>query len=173
MIDTVPDENVTAPIVALTRSPAVPLNVRRMFWPGTVVEALTLDPPGVIGPPASGGTSYSVNVAEPVASLCGSMKIAYVPAVGRTVVSTKALPVPMYRFVTSPVPSGLRIETSASENVTPENCTLTRWPAAPANVMRPFWPGTEIERDEDGPPGVIVPPASGGTSYRFSVIEPV
>ena len=57
MIDAVPDEKVTEPIVALTRSPAVPLNVSRMFCPGTVVEAVTLGPPGVIGPPASGGTS--------------------------------------------------------------------------------------------------------------------
>ena len=46
MIEAVPDENVTEPIVALTRSPVVPLNVSRMFWPGTVVEAVTLGPPG-------------------------------------------------------------------------------------------------------------------------------
>src|SRR2546421_8568319 len=131
-IEAGPDENVTEPIVALTRSPAVPLNVSRMFCPGTVVEAVRLGPPGAIGPPASGGTSYSLSVAEPVAAPCGSSTIAYVPAVGSVVASKKALPVPMYRLEPGEVPSGLRIDTMANEIVTLDKSTLIRWPAAPA-----------------------------------------
>src|SRR5207237_1312196 len=66
---------VTDEIFMLTRWPAVPLKVRRPFCPGTVVEIETGGPPGVIAPPASGGTSYSASVAEPVAAPCGSIVI--------------------------------------------------------------------------------------------------
>ena len=50
----------------LTRWPAVPLKVRFIFWPGTVVPSVTAAPPGVIVAVGSDGTSYNWNVALPV-----------------------------------------------------------------------------------------------------------
>ena len=50
----------------LTRWPAVPLKVRLIFWPGTVVPSVTGEPPGVIVAVGSDGTLYNWNVALPI-----------------------------------------------------------------------------------------------------------
>src|SRR2546425_7185668 len=130
-------------------------------------------PPGVKVPLTSAGTSYRVNVAEPVVVLGGSTTIAYVPALGRVRASMKPPPVPKNEFPPTDLPSGPTIDAVADENVTDVIFTLTRCPALALKVSRPFCPGVVVEIEAGGPPGVIAPPASGGTLYRVNVADPV
>src|SRR5215813_966938 len=167
----VADEYDTLEILRLTRCPAVAANVSWAFWPGAVVVTVTGAPPSVTDPPASGGTLYTCTVAEPVDRPLGSIRIVYVPVLGRVVTSMNPFPEPMKRLLTSAVPSGLRIDRSASENVF-EIWMLIRWFAVPLNVTLAFWPGAVVESDTGLPPGVVLAVASGGTSKSCTVIEP-
>src|SRR5207237_4997805 len=88
-------------------------NVRAAFWPGTVAVSVAAAAPGVMVSVASGGTSYSVSVIDPVVVVWGSTKIAYVPVVGSVLVSTNPPAVVMSVGDTSLVLSGLMIETFA------------------------------------------------------------
>ena len=47
---------------------------------------------------------------------------------------------------------------------------LTRSPATPLKLTRPFWPGTVIGIEAAAPPGVAVADASAGTLKAVSVI---
>ena len=62
-------------------------------------------------PVTSGGTSYSVSVADPVAAPCGSTVIVYVPATGSVRTSTKVPVVAKSVFPTNVLPSGFAIDT--------------------------------------------------------------
>ena len=64
--------------------------------------------PGVIVPVTSGGTLYSVNVAEPVVVFGGSTVIVYVPVLGSARVSTKPPPVPKRTLPPTAFPFGSR-----------------------------------------------------------------
>src|SRR5512142_2504333 len=101
------------------------------------------------------------------------MRIVYVPALGRLVVSMKVAPGPMKRALPRVLPSGLRIDSCANEKVAFEICRLIRWLAEPLNVTRAFCPGVVVVTDTGLPPGVVVAVASGGTSKSCTVIEPV
>jgi hypothetical protein len=81
VIETRAEQHVEVPIVTLLmpseiRWPCVPEKVTSAFWPGTgPIETVSGDPPGVIEPVTSGGTSYKVSVAEPTSVSCGSTRI--------------------------------------------------------------------------------------------------
>ena len=123
----------------LTRWPAVPLKVRLIFWPGTVVPSATGEPPGVIVAVGSDGTSYNWNVALPVDPALGYAAMVYVPVVGSVIGPTKLL---LQRFVPAKCdPSGPFIETEVHRH--PEKfelvvSKLTRWPAVPLKVRLIF-----------------------------------
>jgi hypothetical protein len=60
------------------------------------------------------------------------------------------------------------MDTSALQHVeepivTPVMRRLIRFPAVPAKTGRAFWPGVVVVTVTLGPPGVSVPPPSGGT----------
>ena len=95
-----------------TRWPAVPGKETTLFWPGTVVVAVTCGPPGVVATAASAGTSYTWTVIVPVVVDCGSTTRVYVPSVGRTVVSRKQ-EAPQEPLETTVPPPGLRSVTAA------------------------------------------------------------
>ena len=75
---------------------------------------------------ASGGTSYSVSVAEPVAAPCGSTVSVYVPATGSTRVSTNVPDVEKIVLLRSELPSGFVIDTYAIESVAGPTFRLMR-----------------------------------------------
>lgn len=67
------------------------MKVRRIFCPATVVLAVTLEPPGVIGPVKS-VASFSFTLTEPVAAPPGSTSSVYVPSTERLGTSANVLP---------------------------------------------------------------------------------
>ena len=76
-------------------------------------------------------------------------------------------------FVTSCVPSGLRIDTNEIEMVMFVSEIVTGRPACPANVTRPFCPGVVIEIGCAGPPTASEAEASAGTLYSVTIAKPV
>src|SRR6266508_1911980 len=130
-------------------------------------------PPGVSVSVTSAGTSYRVKVADPVVMFGGLTKISYVPAAGSVRASMKPVPLPMAELLPTALPSGPTIDTVADEKVEDVILTLIRWPAAALKLRRAFCPGVCVDMDAAAPPGVIGPPASGGTSNRVKVAEPV
>src|SRR5215217_6529510 len=118
---------VTLLMLRAIRRPAVPENESTAFWPGTgAIETVTGWPPGVIGADTSGGTSFSVSVAEPTSASCGSTRIVYVPLTGSVFVSTKPPLVPNGVAKTSVEPSGFVIETRAEQHDEEPIVTLVR-----------------------------------------------
>jgi hypothetical protein len=92
-IDSFSEQHVDVPTVTFvartsTRWPAVPENVATAFWPGTEPTESVVGP--FNGTDTSGGTSWSVTVAEPVSIPSGSTTTRYSPVVGSTFVSTKS-----------------------------------------------------------------------------------
>jgi hypothetical protein len=79
----------SVPVVAVTntRCPLVPENVSAPFWPGEDNATGTAEPPGVIEPDPSAGTSDRVIVVVPVVVEYGVILIVYVPADDNVVVS--------------------------------------------------------------------------------------
>src|ERR671925_1298542 len=127
------------------------------------MAAVAGGPPGVIVPLTSGGTSNSLNVPEPVAGPGGSTTIAYVPVAGSVRTSMNAVkPGPKNVLPPTGLPSGPTIDAVADEKLTELIVALTRWPAVPLKVNRPFCPGTVVVIVTLGPPGAMAPPASGG-----------
>src|SRR5438874_1478497 len=126
----------------------------RPFWPGVETESDDDAPPGVIEPPASGGTSYSVSVIEPVALPSGTIAIVYAPATGSVFVSRKPPEVPAYVLPIVP-PPGPRSETCAAENETFVIARLTFSPAVPLKRTCGLSPGEVVVTVTGGPPGVM------------------
>jgi hypothetical protein len=125
----------------MTPSPAVPLNVTRAFWPLAVVVTVTAGPPSVAVAVTSPGTSKRVSVTVPVAVSTGSTMIVYVPVTGKVWASISVSPDPAPTGATRRVPSGLRMETLTVQQAVGVKATrrLTRRPAVPEKVRRPFW----------------------------------
>src|SRR5919197_4624565 len=136
------------------RCPAAPVNVIRPFWPGIEIERLDAGPPGVSEPPASGGTSYSVSVIEPVTLPSGVIRMVYVPVAGSVLVSRKPPVVPAY-VVPTAWPFGAWSETWAAENVELVMLRLTRSPDVPLKRSCAVSPGVVVVTVTGGPPGVI------------------
>src|SRR2546430_1250558 len=109
------------------RCPAAPVKVNFAFWPGADMFADAGGPPGVIIPPASGGTSYSRKAAGPPAAPAGPPTIASAPEPGSARTPRKAAP-PAPKKVLPPtgLPSGPTIEAVAEENDTELIVALTR-----------------------------------------------
>src|SRR5438552_393826 len=63
--------------------------------------------------------------------------------------------VPTYRSVTSAVPSGFRIDTSAAGIVTADVARLMRSPAVPLKRSSALSPGEAMVTVTGGPPGLI------------------
>ena len=89
----------------------LPVTVLFAFWPGVVVVAVALAPPGTTASVTSGGTSNRRSVAEPVAVPWGSIRIVYVPVAASVLVSTNRPLVPKAARGASRVPSGFLIVT--------------------------------------------------------------
>ena len=64
----------------------------------------------------------------------------------------------------SAVPSGRNTETRMIGTLTALRFSTSDWPAVAVNVTAPPWPGAVIVAVNPGPPCVIDPAASGGTS---------
>ena len=109
-IHTEPAQHTGSTVIA-TRWPAIPAKVNAAFWPGVVVVAVALAPPGTTASVTSGGTSNRRSVAEPVAVPWGSIRIVYVPVAASVLVSTNSPLVPKAARGASRVPSGFLIDT--------------------------------------------------------------
>jgi hypothetical protein len=82
-----------------------------------------------------------------------------VPDTGSVVTSMKVLPGAMVE--NRVVESGLL--TVNRTDIAVVRRKLTRSPATPVKLTRPFWPGTVIGIEAAAPPGVVVADASAGT----------
>ena len=89
-----PAAYVLAEVWNWNRWPAVAEKVTEVFWPWVVVTVFGV--PAVSAAVVSAVTAHAVMVIEPVAMAGGSTLIVQVPAVGRVVVSRKALPVQVF-----------------------------------------------------------------------------
>src|SRR5438477_262987 len=96
------------------RCVAVPANVNVAFCPGVVVVIGTDDPPGVIVPVMSAGTSTTVSVMLPVAAPSGWRSTVYVPVAPSCTVSMKP-PVSMHVGAASVLVSGFAMLTLRSQ----------------------------------------------------------
>ena len=83
------------------------------------------------------------------------------------------LPVENTYWGVTMVRRGWSADTCVCETVVGPTLIVTAWPADPANVTVPFWPGTVIARLAAGPPTIAEAVGFGGTSYRVSVTLPV
>src|SRR5439155_99643 len=100
------------------------------------------------------------SVALPVALLCGSTTIVYVPEAGRSLASTNPPFVPKNPGETRVVPSGFRIETLAELQQdrpieTSSSVRLTSCPATASNVSRAFSPAAVVATVTGEPPGTM------------------
>src|SRR6476659_10314151 len=94
-----------------TGCPERPVNVARPFWPGVPIVIVCGAPPTVRAAEASAGTSYSVTIAKPVASLYGSIVRVYGPVAGNARASTNVSKLEKIVRLTTEMPFGTVIET--------------------------------------------------------------
>src|SRR5918995_1435658 len=108
-------------------------------------------------PVASGGTARRVRVMLPLALLCGSTRIVYVPVAGSVLASMEPPDVPTVVGGARAVPSGFAIETLVLQQldgpiVTPPSSSATRCPAVPSKLSLAFSPGVVVVTVTGGGP---------------------
>ena len=140
----------------LMRCPAVPAKVKMPFWPAAVVVTVTGDPPGVIEPVTSGGTSISFNVILPILLPEGSTRIVYVPVTGNAGEDRNPPLVDTEVGTMRLLPSGFRMETAEEMIVTELMIRPILDPAVPSKTTRAFCPEFVVVTVTGDPLTVIV-----------------
>jgi hypothetical protein len=153
------------------RWPAVPANVRSALRPG-VSNVSVCGVPGTSVPVRSGGDWNRFSVRPPVFDEDGSTYTVYVPVTG-SATGPRMPPVVLIVPEAMLMLPGFLIEIVDCVIESSVTVSVTFWPAVPANVKAPFWPGA-ANTSGVGPLSIgSVPVWSAATSYSENVRSPM